>query len=63
MCEYKWKVVFEFVSVALSLCVGVCICVHVCMSESLAVLDPGTAYTNRPQLSAFFVMALYSLIV
>lgn len=37
--------------------------IHVSDSLSLCVFDPGTAYTNRAQLSAVFVMALCWLII
>lgn len=43
----------------------VCTFVYVRVSDSLSlcVFDPGTAYTNRAQLSAVFVMALCWLII
>ncbi len=43
----------------------VCVFVYVRVSDSLSlcVFDPGTAYTNRAQLSAVFVMALCWLII
>lgn len=44
-------------------CVCVCVCVSVSDSFAFCVPDPGTAYTNRAQLSAVFVMALCWLII